>query len=349
MIDRLYGWSANLDYLESATVVAVNRSALVVELIPGVSGFVSFVRVVDDAALALLREFHRPEWPVHLYEPSSLDRVGEIDSSEIIVTSSAPLDARPLYSIGPAVRRLTVTGMSCAPRSLRMSDLPFVESLAATWEDLDVGAGAGPSIRRLWLSDFPSDTLADVPGGADLTELGISGARRLGDLSGLSSLPGLRSLEISSARNLVDIGGVETSSELDVLALDACRTISTIDPVRRCHALTRLRLTDCGTIDSIEPLRNHPALQQFWAWGDTRIHDGDLSPLLTIAGLRDIALANRRSYRPSVNDVSAGLAASLASRDERGERWASTRACSGGTRCSAWSRWQTSWRSTSLR
>jgi hypothetical protein len=45
----------------------------------------------------------------------------------------------------------------------------------------------------------------------------------------------------------------------------------------------------------------------FYAWGSTRILDGDLSPLARLPRLKQIRMRNRRGYRPAVGDLVASV------------------------------------------
>jgi internalin A len=44
-------------------------------------------------------------------------------------------------------------------------------------------------------------------------------------------------------------------------------------------------------------------LQRLHLYESTRIADGDLTPLLTLTGLRDLRIMSRSHYRPTVADV----------------------------------------------
>jgi hypothetical protein len=48
-------------------------------------------------------------------------------------------------------------------------------------------------------------------------------------------------------------------------------------------------------------------LECLYAWGSTRIEDGDLSPLLRLSHLSEIRMRDRREYRPRLAQVKEQL------------------------------------------
>lgn len=106
------------------------------------------------------------------------------------------------------------------------------------------------------------------------------------------------------------VAGLPTLRELDIAG---CRGLSTLDFVRPLTALTHLRVVDCGEIASLQPLRELAQLRAFFFYESTRVADGDVSVLLELPKLREVAFANRRHYTHREHEINAELALRAAS------------------------------------
>jgi len=50
-------------------------------------------------------------------------------------------------------------------------------------------------------------------------------------------------------------------------------------------------------------VRELTLLECLYAWGSTRVEDGDLSPLLTLSRLKEIRMRDRPEYQPKLAAV----------------------------------------------
>lgn len=304
--DELLRWVEEFGPAPLEEVLAVSSSVIVTTL-PGTNQFVAYVRRINDEVADLLDQPRLVGVPVHLWFPETLDRIDEVTAAEIIITTAHKLDIAPLYRLGPAVKSLALNGTACARGALRLAALPHLSEIAVSWEHVDVGEGLPSQLRRLTVLEFSATRIDAIPASAQLSGLALYGARKMGDLGGVERFPALTSLEVYGGYNLTDVGAVVELPRLAMLEFEACKKLGRLDSIGRCRGLTRLRVGESGSIDSLAPLRDHAALEQLWAWGSTRIVDDDLSPLLTIPRLRELFLASRRSYRPSVGEVKEAL------------------------------------------
>ena len=92
---------------------------------------------------------------------------------------------------------------------------------------------------------------------------------------------------------------------------EECPQIDAIDEVERLIGLRFLGVSECGAIASLSPVRGLTQLETFYAWGSTRILDGDLSPLTQLPRLQEIRMRNRRGYKPPVPSTAGSALPSL--------------------------------------
>ena len=79
--------------------------------------------------------------------------------------------------------------------------------------------------------------------------------------------------------------------------------MTAIDAIGALENLRFLGVSDCGRIDSLGPLANLTELEVLYAWGSTRVLDGDLTPLLKLPKLREIRMRDRHEYKPRIRDI----------------------------------------------
>jgi len=107
-------------------------------------------------------------------------------------------------------------------------------------------------------------------------------------------------------QNLSGLAGLTTLTQL---AIDSCKRVGSIDEIAHLTNLTMLKVANCGDIASLAAMATLNELEEFFAWESTRVVDGDLSVLMTLPRLRQIAMASRRHYRPTTAELESALAA----------------------------------------
>jgi internalin A len=163
------------------------------------------------------------------------------------------------------------------------------------------------SLEELWVFNPPDADLTRFAALESLRRFELSGGRKLEQTAGIEQLHRLTFLGLYLQPSLRELTGVDELSSLLDLALENCKNLESIDEVSALTGLRTLKLADCGDIPSLQPLTNLSSLERFFAWGSTRITDGDLSILMRLPRLREIAMRSRRAYRPSVEDVELAL------------------------------------------
>jgi Leucine-rich repeat (LRR) protein len=89
--------------------------------------------------------------------------------------------------------------------------------------------------------------------------------------------------------------------------LYSCKKITNIDDLNNCQNLKYLNV-ECnnGILDSVNVLVHCLELKELLLIG-IKIKDGDLSPILTLKNLHNLAIANYKYHKPSVDELKIAL------------------------------------------
>ena len=165
------------------------------------------------------------------------------------------------------------------------------------------------ALERASLIDYDESSLDPLAVQPRLRKLSIKGAGGLETLSGLDALEAIEQLRIAAAPDLTDLFALGSRlPALTDLRFESCPGIDMLDEITEQTGLRWLGVNDCGRIDSIRPLTRLSHLERFHAWESTRVMDNDLSPLLSLPKLVEVATRDRRDYRPRVKDIQKHLA-----------------------------------------
>ena len=222
------------------------------------------------------------------------------DLDRLNVLDRGILDASPIER-QTSLRDLSV---QAAPGvELDLAALPDLESFGGEWS-LIAGSFAGAtSLRKLITWIFTEPDLRAFRDHVALEHLEIKEARRLGALDGIEALPSLARLSVALSRQLEHLEPIsELAGSLRQFDFSHCPMVSSIAPVASLEGLEVFGCSESRDIDSLSPLAELSSLAVIYAYGTTRIVDGDLSPLLGLP-LDDLRIQSRRSYTPSVAEV----------------------------------------------
>jgi hypothetical protein len=217
---------------------------------------------------------------------------------------------RGISDLGPIERladSLEWLSVQAAPDAeLDLAGLPRLRAVAGEWELLRDTLGAVEALESVVTWEFDEVDLHSFRDHVELRELAIKDAPHLESASGIGNLPGLAVLGIVLAPRLQDISDVAGLAEsLRELKLEACSRITALDDLEPLVHLRVLGISDCGDIESLAPIRSLEQLEILYAWGSTRVTDGDLSPLAQLPQLKEVRMKDRRNYRPRVAELIA--------------------------------------------
>jgi len=154
----------------------------------------------------------------------------------------------------------------------------------------------------LYLYAAPIHSIAPLEALVNLKTLRVK-TSALRTLAGIERLCQLQTLEFGGLVKLEDISSVRTLGDLRTLRIDTSRKIGHLGAVTPLSHLRILGINNCGKIQSLAPIRGLRELEDFTFLESTDIVDGDLSVLLELPRLREVAFQSRRHYRPSKTAV----------------------------------------------
>jgi hypothetical protein len=187
---------------------------------------------------------------------------------------------------------------------LDLAWVPGLRALSASWEQLEGWAAVADQIEELVLSDYDPPDLRRLSEARALQELRLLTPKNLETLDGVEAFSHLQLLEVRGGRRRRDATANRAVAPTQRrLRLESCPRLTSIEWVSELHHLGELRVTNSGNIESAQPLRSLTAIETLYLYESTRFVDGDLTPIDALINLRDLRLAARTHYRPTVNDL----------------------------------------------
>ena len=212
----------------------------------------------------------------------------------------------PISRLSDSLEDLSVQAAPDA--ELDLGVLPRLRSVAGDWALIGNTLGSVGALQSVITWQFDEPDLHTFRDHVGLQRLTIKEAPYLESLSGIADLSELAVMGIFLARRLHDISDVAgLASSLRRLELQACPALNAIDDVEMLVNLDFLGISQCGAIESLAPIAPLERLEVLYAWGSTRVVDGDLSPLARLPRLREIRMRDRRAYNPRVADLVSAL------------------------------------------
>jgi hypothetical protein len=206
-------------------------------------------------------------------------------------------DLAPITRLGSTLQDLSV--QATARSSIDLGSLPHLRTYAGPWEVVKASFHGPDALRNAVLLDYDEASLLPISVQPPMTRLEVKGAPMLESLDGAERFSRLGVLRVALARELLDLSAVDgLKCSLTELNFETCLGIGSLDPLASLTNLRFLGVSDCGRIGSLRPIADMSSLEVLYAWGSTRIEDGDLSPLLSLPCLREIRMRERREYEP---------------------------------------------------
>ena len=215
-------------------------------------------------------------------------------------------DLEPIGRLGDSLENLSI---QAAPRAqLEVEALPRLRSVAGEWGLIGATVNRGDGLESVITWRFDEVDLHAFRDHVGLRRLMVKDAPHLESLSGIHDLPELAILGIFLARQLRDTSDVAgLRSSFRELELEDCPAVGALDDFEALTNVRFLGFSDCGDIDSLAPIGSLEQLAVLYAWGSTRIVDGDLSPLARLPRLSEIRMRDRRGYAPRLGDIVSSI------------------------------------------
>ena len=251
---------------------------------------------VDGVWLNYARGFSEPD----------LSFVGAWPIRRLLVLDRKLTDLSPLVRLGGTLEELS---LQPAPGTeVDLATLPHLTSLAAGWDEIRNTLHGPEALKEIVVLEYDEVDLQPLVVQPSLEHINLKAAPRLESLDGVDQFA-LRRLQVALARELEDIDALVHTRGLDELDFETCLGLYDIEAIGELTKLRFLGISDCGRIPSLGPLADLTELETLYAWGSTRVEDGDLSPLLRLPRLKEVRMRDRREYRPRVSEIIEALAA----------------------------------------
>lgn len=239
------------------------------------------------------------------FHERSLDFLQDWPVRRLTIMARTITDLEPIYRLAGTLEYLSLNASDKA--ALDLTRLPLLKHLSCeNWSQIEPTIAACPSLQYLYAGSYTPRDLLPLANNRSLTTIRMKDRPRLESLNGVDAFTSLEDLGIFGATlltDVVDLGSASAPRTLRTLELELCRGISTLDEIGRLTGLTYLNIGDCGDIASFAPLANLRHLKELYAYGTTRVIDGDLSPLMGLMELTDVRMQNRRAYSPSLKSI----------------------------------------------
>jgi Leucine-rich repeat (LRR) protein len=239
------------------------------------------------------------------FRERSLDFLQHWPLRRLTILARTITDLEPIYRLADTPEYLSLA--SSDKVALDLTGLPRLKHLSCeNWSQLEPTIADCPSLEYLYAGSYTPRDLLPLANNRNLTTIRMKDRPRLESLNGVDAFASLEELGIFGApllKDVVDLGSASAPRKLRTLELELCRGVSTLDGIGRLTDLTYLNIGDCGDIASFAPLANLRHLKELYAYGTTRVVDGDLSPLTGLTELTNLRLKNRRDYHPAVKSI----------------------------------------------
>ncbi|XAS68486.1 hypothetical protein V3C33_04025 [Micrococcaceae bacterium Sec5.7] len=238
------------------------------------------------------------------YAEPDLDFLREWPIKRLKILDRSVTDLSPIYRLAATLRKLEV--LTAPSATLDLSLLSGLQDLGAGWGQVRDTISDVPELKRIFVLYFDAPDLTVFKANPLLESIRMKDRPKIQSLKGFQDLTQLGELGIFRGSRLNDISGFDSTTEntvLHTLKLEACRKVTSLAPIRNLRSLKTLNIGDCGDIDSLHPLSSLQYLEELFAYGTTKVQDGDLSLLLALPRLRVVRIRPRKSYRPAVGEV----------------------------------------------
>ncbi len=182
--------------------------------------------------------------------------------------------------------------------AINFNQFPKLKVCRFEWRPKSETLFACSTLSELFLNRYKgkkSDIFTNL---TDLHTLSIANSA-LEEVSHIRVLQQLEFLGLYELKMLHSLDGIEELLHLKSLEVSGCTKIKSLKPIENLINLTKLHVINDGKIDSISPVKNLLQLEELIFYESTNIVDGDLTYLLKLGRLKNIAFQNRRHYTHS--------------------------------------------------
>jgi hypothetical protein len=235
---------------------------------------------------------------------SFLESLGHLKKLKIIAHEIENLEViNQLHNL----KYLSLDVSSKFKASIDFSNFPELSKCSFHWLKGSRNLSCCQSLEKLFLYDYPCQTLETVFKLKNLQELHVISSRRIDNIYGIEGLCLLTQLELSYLYQLSCISPLSTLSQLTHLEIHSCKKINDIEALSTLINLKTLLLENLDDITSLKPLKSCSNLEYLGLTDSTKILDGDFNFLKEFPRLKTIVYKNRKHYSDKRQDLQSIL------------------------------------------
>ncbi len=163
-----------------------------------------------------------------------------------------------------------------------LTGLSKLVDLSLKWRPQILGLETLLQLQYLGFVEYQDRDLSLLKKLTSLRRLTVKTAK-LQSLAGIECIGGMEHLDLGNCKNLQSIHHINGLQKLKRIHLDSCTKIMDYHLLTDLPSLDCLILMDCKEIPSLEFISKFRQLKYIALTGNTRVVDGDLSPLDNIA------------------------------------------------------------------
>lgn len=226
------------------------------------------------------------------------------DSFSGLVVKSAAFDHAQIADL----TNLRVLELFGTPQtSLRFGALTELRALRLEWsKEIDDSIGDLKRLEDLEIHWFAEDDLGRFERLRGLQRLLLIDARKLTTLRGIGANAALEALEFVSASKLVDVASLSELENLSYLAFEGCRRVDKFETLRSTR-LRFLMIVRSFQLASLSFVARLPDLEYIVFGNETRVADGDITPLTEHPRLQGARFSGAPHYNLSESEVHDAL------------------------------------------
>ena len=237
----------------------------------------------------------------HGHDLSFLKQLPHLRSFEILDLGIK--DISGIHAL-PQLRAHHITTYCCTP--IHFEKFPKLRRCSLEWRHGAESVFQRRNLEHLFINRYSGSTSEPFAALTRLRTLGILGTP-MNNLIGFRTLKHVWKLRMALWRRLESLNGIESLTNLRELTISTCRRIRSLAPLHSLTNIWKLSVLNCGDIETLSPLQPLHNLRKFYFYNDTKVIDGNISTLLSLPQLNDVAFRNRKFYTHTTEQICATL------------------------------------------
>ena len=234
------------------------------------------------------------------------------------------IDSLGIDFSNPSFCELSVLISNRNTENINFSNLEMLEELDIKWADGRKGFLNCSKLKKIVLHGFNGKNLNEFRQLSLLESLELISSS-IENLEGIENLSGIKKIELHYCRKLNNLSNLNTLKNLEILILGNLSALNSLSFVKNLNQLTGFSVRDCkklvssddvlhlnnltflginnaGVLTSLKPIVNFKKLKRL-TLGQTKILDGDVSPILKLKSIEYIQFADSKNFNYKLIEI----------------------------------------------